>query len=228
MRRFLLQSYSPCQRRKDAMNIEVRFQGGLTANQEAAFESAAERWSQLISADVPNVIVDGVEIDDVLINATGVRIDGPAGTLGRAGPLLWRPDTLIPALGVMEFDVGDLDRVQVDGSLEMVIIHEMGHVLGMGTLWEEMGLLQGAGTANPVFTGSNAAREFASLIGSDTPTPVPVENEDGVGTRDGHWRETVFGNELMTGFLSGSLRPLSRLTIASLEDLGYQVSYAAA
>jgi len=58
--------------------------------------------------------------------------------------------------------------------------------------------------------------------------PVPVENTGGSGTRDSHWRETTFGRELMTGFYnSGALNPLSRITIGSLEDLGYQVNYNA-
>jgi hypothetical protein len=87
-----------------------------------------------------------------------------------------------------------------------------------------MNLLQGAGTANPVFTGPRAMREFGVLIGENTPTPVPVENTGGSGTRDGHWRDSVFGNELMTGFLSPGPNPLSRLTAASLVDMGYKVN----
>jgi hypothetical protein len=34
-------------------NIEVGFVGGLTPGQQAAFKSAADRWSLTISADVP-------------------------------------------------------------------------------------------------------------------------------------------------------------------------------
>jgi hypothetical protein len=29
---------------------------------------------------------------------------------------------------------------------------------------------------------------------------VPVENSGGSGTRDAHWRESEFGNEVMTGY----------------------------
>jgi hypothetical protein len=57
---------------------------------------------------------------------------------------------------------------------------------------------------------------------------VPVENTGGLGTRNGHWRETTFGNELMTGFLNSGKNPLSRLTIASLRDLGYIVNLSVA
>src|SRR5438876_1519294 len=60
------------------------------------------------------------------------------------------------------------------------------------------------------------------------PTPVPVENTGGPGTRNGHWRETVFRNELMSGFIAGPGNPLSRVTAASLEDLGYVVDMDAA
>jgi hypothetical protein len=34
--------------------------------------------------------------------------------------------------------------------------------------------------------------------------------------------------ELMTGFISGSNTPLSRITIGSLMDIGYQVNFGAA
>ena len=52
---------------------------------------------------------------------------------------------------------------------------------------------------------------------------MPVENTGGPGTRDGHWRESVFRNELMSGFIAAPDNPLSRLTVASLQDLGYKV-----
>src|SRR5258708_39129929 len=41
-----------------------------------------------------------------------------------------------------------------------------------------------------------------------------------------HFRESVFGNEVMTGYLNNGANPLSRVTIASLADLGYQVNMA--
>ena len=38
----------------------------------------------------------------------------------------------------------------------------------------------------------------------------------------------MFGDELLTGFISGGVRPLSRLSIASFEDIGYEVDYSGA
>ncbi len=71
-------------------------------------------------------------------------------------------------------------------------------------------------------------REWGNLSGAGRPMPVPVANTGGPGTREGHWRESVFGNELMTGFLDGGINPLSRVTVGALEDMGYEVNYDAA
>ncbi|MCP4656928.1 MAG: hypothetical protein GY856_16075 [bacterium] len=211
-------------------SIEIRFLGGLNANQKAAFERAAARWSEVIIADLPRVrLVSGEIVDDVLIEARGVYIDGRGNILGQAGPRELRPRTFLPARGVMSFDVADLARMEAEGSLVDLIFHEMAHVLGFGVLWGRLGLLRGAGSSNPTFTGENAMREYAALTGAGEPTPVPVANTGGAGTRDAHWRESVLGNELMTGYLdSGVVNPVSRLTIASIEDLGYEVNLEAA
>ncbi|THB78310.1 MAG: hypothetical protein D3926_13375 [Desulfobacteraceae bacterium] len=208
--------------------IDVQFMGGLSQSQRAVVETAAQRWSEVVVGDLPAYIVDGREIDDVLIEFSGASIDGPGGTLGQAGPTHVRPYSLIPIKGIIEFDRGDLARMEAEGSLLNVMIHEIAHILGLGTIWALKNLLIGAGTANPQFTGQAAMREFADLIGAPSPLPVPVANTGGSGTREGHWRESVFGNELMTGYLNAGSNPLSRLTIASLEDLGHTVSYNAA
>lgn len=208
--------------------IDVRFLGGLSATQQAAFSDAAQRWAQVIRGDLPPVIIDGVTIDDVLIDAEGVDIDGPGGVLGQAGPTHVRPGSNLPAKGIMSFDTADLDRMEADGSLTDVILHEMGHVLGFGTLWSRMDLIIGSGTVNPTFVGASAMREYAELTSRPDSTPVPVANTGGAGTRDGHWRENVFGNELLTGFLSGATRPLSRMSVGAFEDMGYVVDYDAA
>jgi hypothetical protein len=100
-------------------------------------------------------------------------------------------------------------------------------VLGIGTLWEQKDLLNGAGGSNPTFSGPGAMEEYRVLRGGGRRRRVPVENTGGPGTRDGHWRETVFRNELMSGFISEPGNPLSRVTVASLGDLGYEVDLEA-
>jgi hypothetical protein len=117
--------------------------------------------------------------------------------------------------------------MQQNGTLNDVITHEMGHVIGIGTIWTFKNLLKGASTNNPTFTGTTAKAEFGKLKGTG-PKPVPVENTGGQGTRNSHWRESVFKNELMTGFVNTAGNPVSRLTVGSLKDLGYDVNLNAA
>jgi hypothetical protein len=214
--------------------IEVRFGGSLTQRQKAAFKAAADRWTRVIVGDLPSVLVDGELIDDVLILADGAAIDGPSGILGQAGPTRLRPPgagkaAFLPAKGRMAFDTADLKQMEQDQTLNDVIAHEMGHVLGIGTIWDQKKLLKDAGTENPTFAGKGAMKEYRALHGAGASSKrVPVENTGGPGTADSHWRETVFRNELMSGFISAAGNPLSRMTVAGLEDLGYDVDFGAA
>jgi hypothetical protein len=217
---------------KSAYKIEVRFVGGLNTKQKNAFKTAAKRWSKVIVGDVPSVTVSGEVIDDLLIMAQGVPIDGPGKILGQAGPTHLRPASagttaFLPAKGLMSFDMADLAAMQSDGTLVDVITHEMGHVIGIGTIWENKNLLVGANTNNPRFKGVAAKKEYGALKGTG-PTAVPVENTGGPGTMNSHWRETVFRNELMSGFIAAPDNPMSRVTVASLQDLGYVVNLRAA
>ena len=97
---------------------------------------------------------------------------------------------------------------------------------GIGTLWETK-LVTGPDTANCPYNGPLANAEYKSITGCDV---VPTENSGTIddGTFCGHWDEDCMNSELMTGFLNGGLNPLSRITIATLGDLGYTVDYSTA
>ena len=195
--------------------IEVRFLGGLNARQKAAFTAAADRWVKAIVGDLPPVRIGDDVIDDVLIEAQGRPIDGPGKILGQAGPTHVRPEgsgttALLPAKGIMTFDTDDLKKMQTEGTLNDVITHEMGHVLGIGTIWPLKKLLKGEGTDNPTFSGKAAMAAYKVLRAAKRAVRVPVENTGGPGTAGGHWRETVFRNELMSGFIAAPGNPMSR------------------
>ncbi len=200
---------------------------GLTTSQQAIFQQAAARWSEVITGDLPNATYHGMTVDDVLIDASGANIDGVNGILGQAAPDAFRSGSNLPYHGFMQFDNADMASMQASGLLFSVILHEMGHVLGIGTLWQRLGLLSGASTSNPIFTGANATAAYNALAHTNAPG-VPVENSGGPGTRLAHWRETTFDNELMTGYAAPGANPLSAMTIASLADIGYTVNMAAA
>src|SRR5688500_8405222 len=148
--------------------IKVRFVGGLTQGQMDAFAAAADRWVKVIVGDLPEDVVDGEVVDDVLILAAGAVIDGPGKILGqalvthrrRAGDEPW---ALLPSGGNMTFDKDDLANMEAAGTLGDVITHEMGHVLGIGGTWRLKGLITGAQTDNPRFIGPAAMAEYHKL-----------------------------------------------------------------
>lgn len=213
-------------------SIKVRFLGGLREAQKRAFKAAADRWCRIIVGDIPTFKADGEMIDDVLILARGAPIDGRGGILAQAGPTVLRPVTaeaaaFLPAKGRMTFDVADLSDMEANGTLNDVVTHEMGHVLGFGSIWDRKHLIDGAGTTNPTFIGPAAMKEYGALCGTP-PTAVPIENAGQPGTRDSHWRKSVFESELMSTHVVSPGKALSRLTVASLQDLGYTVDFGAA
>ncbi|MFO0815614.1 MAG: pre-peptidase C-terminal domain-containing protein [Gemmatales bacterium] len=207
-------------------DIQLRMTG-LTASQQAIFQQAVARWQQIIIGDLPAATYNGVAVDDLLIDASASPIDGAGGILGQAGPDRFRSGSSLPYHGTMQFDSADLASLESSGGLIYTVIHEIGHILGIGTIWTNKGLLSGAGTSNPLFTGAQATAAYNSIFGTNA-SGVPVENSGGSGTRDSHWRETTFGNELMTGYLNNGANPLSRITVGSLADLGYQVDMSRA
>ncbi len=184
------------------------------------FKAAAERWEEIITADLPDV----GRIDDLLIKARVISIDGRSGTLGEAGPTDLRSNGGLPYQGSMELDRADVKAMAANGTLTAVIMHEMGHVLGLGTLWDQFDFVD-RGKAG--YTGRNALEEYRTLSGHGSAAYVPLETGGGSGTASGHWSERVFGDEIMTGYVNGDM-PISRVTIGALEDLGYSVRYGQA
>lgn len=175
--------------------------------------------------DVPEGAIDGL---DIYVRVQ--EIDGAGNVLGNAGPCLVRQaDNYKPALGVMRLDEADLASLST-ARLDALILHEMLHVVGIGTVWSDNALLIGDGTDDARFIGAQARSACADVHGGTTTcaTNVPVHSADGAGSAYSHWRETIFGTELMTPFLNGTVIPLSEMTIRSLADMGYVVSTASA
>jgi len=171
-------------------------------------------------------------IPGVIIYASIGPDDGPGGRLGSAGPCLIRPAGAMhkPALGTMKFDEADVPARVLAGTFDAIVLHEMLHVIGIGTIWANNSVLTGAGTADARYTGARARTACANLNGGVTTcaTNVPVHSADGAGSADSHWRESTFTTELMTPFIGSGSAPFAAMTIESLGDFGYTVNPNAA
>jgi hypothetical protein len=137
-----------------AFNIGIRYAGTATSSQRQAFTTARLRWESVITQDLEGGFLDAPaddcggstpavkqNVDDLLILVNLVEIDGAGGVLGGAGPCYIRTEGDLTILGTMQFDTADLAMLEADGFLSSVVLHEMGHVLGFGTLWERQNLL---------------------------------------------------------------------------------------
>ena len=111
-----------------------------------------------------------------------------------------------------------------------IVLHEMLHTIGFGTLWDTLGLVDTVidtnGTKKPtddtvsyIFNGDMATQYNDSL------NPL-VETDGGSGTAGGHWDEETYDNELMTGWIDEE-NYLSDMTFGSLDDMGYDINYNA-
>ncbi len=220
---------------RNAFSPEAVYATDIPLDVGNAMSSALAKWGSAIEFDLEDVrinsnfdsgcgIVPPTLIDDVLIFAYVGLIDGPGGAVAVAGPCVLRgggPDAGLPLIGAVIMDLDDLTALRLAGLLEEVVLHEVGHVLGIGTVsWPE--LTEGDCSTEPRFRGDAANHQWKSLgkFGG-----VPMENlgAPGDGSNCSHWRESEMGSEIMTPIINLGRNPLSRVTLGALFDLGYTV-----
>eukprot|EP00904_Undaria_pinnatifida_P013068 jgi/Undpi1/8892/HiC_scaffold_25.g11354.m1 len=188
----------------DSFYVEVVFIGTWTTARKAVFQSAADRWAEVIT-HVPCGGHPDYPAGRVQISATLDSIDGYGGTLGYAG--------------AMTFDIDDIWDLEYFGTFEGVILHEMGHVFGVGSSGFAVECSTCSSNGDPAWSCPAALSAYYDLGGSNADI---LETDGGTGTSCGHLDETIFGDELMTGYVDYNMA-LSKMTAALLDDLEYIV-----
>jgi hypothetical protein len=217
----------------EPFNITIRYNQNVPVFLQTIVNTAKLRWESVITKGLIG-IQGGYEagsclddkafsgaIDDVQVIIAVRPLDGPGGVLASAGPCLFRSLSFpenpgLPAISFIVFDTADIYTPKIFD----IAFHEMAHTLGHGTVWNVQSLIKNSGTAKPLFAGRNAAREYRRLGGRGLVPLEPVIEE--------HWDEALFDNELMTPVIEPGPNFLSRMTIASLKDMGYSVNLFAA
>jgi len=204
-------------------------------NAITALNNAAKRWMTIITQKLS--AVNG-QSADLVITFDFSPIDGPGQILGQAGPTQLRAGSLLPFSGTMQFDSADITSQSL-AELNGLFLHEMGHVLGIGTLWTNKKCevcTPGASNNNALYNPSGvcpaAVTQFTGTQGTTSTDKLLIELTGGAGTACGHWSEAQLQSELMTGFLTlnpkTGISELSRITVGALQDLGYTCNLNAA
>lgn len=229
---------------------------------EFFFDAAARAWGDVIrgwpggAIKLPN----GTKFETLKISVRAGIVDREAGrNVAGADP---DPEVLkrlatgagkaegLPYEGVIVLDETDLERMQINQALfKDTIIHEVGHVLGLGTIWQSKGglavLVDGE---KGHFLGETAREEYGRLLGIRSKVEgVPItgmesaplrQERGGVSTAKwgAHWDEEAdprFKFEIMSSTTDAAvLNPdgtvtanvISRVTVGALKDLGYLVN----
>ena len=220
-----------------SFDIDLVFVGPATEEIRSAALQMATRWTEVIAVDLRDVPVPDnsvhclpVEhrffgtVDDLVVF---VEVESLTGAAGLAG-LCRARDRFTPyearryhgsSLPYMGNIILDTELAARGGEyFAHVILHEIGHALGFGIVWDDTGFLQDSGGADPHFNGPLSIEAFDAAGGTNYTAGAKVP----VSADESHWR---FGGELM-GRGAGSA--LSAITVQSLADLGYVVDVSQA
>lgn len=196
-----------------------------------AFEDAEAIWESLLPAvstpGHPGTVTIRANFEEMDQGGRGgFNIYGGAAT----DAFIVAPRSFTTATkGHMTFDTFDMGTLESDGTLGDVILHEMGHALGLGSNgWTRNQLKVGF-----KYTGATGTQAFRRETGQNSAEYIPIESDGGRGTAGGHWDEQhgdgaggggslgrAPENELMTGTIDTPVY-MAAFTPLSFEDQGF-------
>lgn len=192
-------------------------------------KDALDNEGQVVPAEHTNA---GVENTDYVVYFVETNCTG--NTIATAGPKYLDANNR-PYIGVVHLCISKaLSMMDEQAYYEVVVLHEMMHALGYGTIFDYMTNMVEKTTVNDIefqqIVTPKVVQTAKKHFGCDIMTGALLENDGGNGTANSHWEMTLYSGELMVGWIS-STKPnkLTNMTLSWLEDTGlYEVDYSAA
>jgi hypothetical protein len=228
--------------------------GQFTTNKrdilDAALARAERMWETVITGYQPNISIGSIPIS-IHPTTSGLAAATYTSTTYQGGFTL-------AMQGFININVNEIENfanwqgVGANGRnyIDELLAHEVGHVLGVGTLWVSNGVYA---TDTFHYTGAYGLAAYQAEF-RQAVAYVPVENAGNPGTPNAHWDQLMRssaqegnpsdpwsldprvgvvdqdgrdrGLELMTGAIDPDYGEpfLSRFTVESMRDLGYTVA----
>ncbi len=215
-------------------DIELQFVDDFSPGHRALIEEAAEVWETVISQGVRDIdfgvvpfdsddhdwferhnwlgrlIIRDEIVDDVRIYVG--RLPDDASVLGTGGPIYVRQNYL-PILAFIRIHKDSFTR-----PLKDIAVHEIAHALGFSVaIWYALDLVD-LDDPDHHFKGQRARSAFDVEGGwRYEGKKVPLAPDFS------HWRESIFGDEVMTPYLDWDNGIFSATTLHAMGDIGYRV-----
>ena len=197
-----------------------------------SMERVEKKWKSIIRGGPPGerVTLEAGECrnaERVSQFVAGIRVlitldTLPARIAGQGGPCVVRQSGQ-PLLGTISLNLFTWAGLS-DRKLDDLIQHEVGHVLGIGTMWNRgpfRTMFEGTfQSPDPIFFGPNALLAFERLSRAHRFSGRRIPVEEGAL---GHWRLNAFSSEVMAPALTTAPQGTSAITVGVLADLGWTV-----
>ena len=222
-------------------DVGLRFTSSVSSSVRSEVSDARDKWElALVDTKLDDVDFDrnvtclGLTayvgtVDDHEFWVHVDSIDGEGGVLAWAGYCYRRVADSTPVISASVIDSADVRNMEDLDALVPVIFHEMAHGLGFtGNHFELLDLLDKdeGGDPDPHFEGELAIEAFDDAGGDGYQgEKVPVQL-----AVYAHWRESIFGDEIMTPSidLDNDEAPISAITLQAMADMGYEADLARA